>query len=258
MLPAQPLNSAPCSARCGRLAWWRACARQAPFLRECVCPPHTRCQTSARRVPGPGRSRVPRQRLAGEVLTRHRKGLAHADRRFPRLRSVDLVADCASRFPVNVIAGMLGLDAADYARFHRWYTTVIAFLGNPAGDPEVAKAGERTRVEFADYMLPIIRDRRKDPGDDLLSTLCTAEVALPRRRPAGQGRSRDRCRPPAERHARPAPRRRLRPGGARRLHPRPEDLAAPLLSCVRLIAVRHIPVMPSRPSPSRPWERSRP
>ncbi|SBV08240.1 pulcherriminic acid synthase [Streptomyces sp. MnatMP-M77] len=90
--------------------------------------------------------------------------------------SVDLVADYATRFPVNVIADMLGLDKSDYERFHGWYTAVIAFLGNLSGDAEVARAGERTRVEFAEYMLPIIRKRREAPGDDLLSTLCTAEV----------------------------------------------------------------------------------
>ncbi|WP_406147703.1 cytochrome P450 [Streptomyces anulatus] len=90
--------------------------------------------------------------------------------------SVDLVADYATRFPVNVIADMLGLDKSDYERFHGWYTAVIAFLGNLSGDSEVTRAGERTRVEFAEYMLPIIRERRKAPGDDLLSTLCTAEV----------------------------------------------------------------------------------
>ncbi|MEV6455832.1 cytochrome P450 [Streptomyces anulatus] len=90
--------------------------------------------------------------------------------------SVDLVADYATRFPVNVIADMLGLDKSDYDRFHGWYTAVIAFLGNLSGDPEVTRAGERTRVEFAAYMLPIIRERREAPGDDLLSTLCTAEV----------------------------------------------------------------------------------
>ncbi len=37
-------------------------------------------------------------------------------------------------------------------------------------------AGERTRAEFAEYMLPIIRERRENPGDDLLSVLCSAEV----------------------------------------------------------------------------------
>ncbi|MFL3868693.1 cytochrome P450 [Streptomyces bacillaris] len=96
--------------------------------------------------------------------------------RFRTTGSVDLVTDYASRFPVNVIADMLGLDKSDYDRFHGWYTAVIAFLGNLSGDQEVIRAGERTRVEFAEYMLPIIRERRQAPGDDLLSVLCTAEV----------------------------------------------------------------------------------
>ncbi|MEV2250313.1 cytochrome P450 [Streptomyces sp. NPDC050147] len=95
---------------------------------------------------------------------------------FRHTGSVDLVKGYATRFPVNVIADMLGLDKSDHARFHGWYTTVIAFLGNLAGDPEVAAAGERTRVEFAEYMIPIIRERRDNLGDDLLSTLCAAEV----------------------------------------------------------------------------------
>ncbi|MFJ4826233.1 cytochrome P450 [Streptomyces bacillaris] len=96
--------------------------------------------------------------------------------RFRTTGAVDLVTDYASRFPVNVIADMLGLDKSDYDRFHGWYTAVIAFLGNLSGDQEVIRAGERTRVEFAEYMLPIIRERREAPGDDLLSVLCTAEV----------------------------------------------------------------------------------
>ncbi|MFF9219720.1 cytochrome P450 [Streptomyces viridosporus] len=95
---------------------------------------------------------------------------------FRHTGSADLVTDYATRFPVNVIADMLGLDKTDHPRFHRWYTSVIAFLGNLSGDPEVAAAGERTRVEFAEYMLPVIRRRRENPGGDLLSTLCAAEI----------------------------------------------------------------------------------
>ncbi|GHJ35559.1 cytochrome P450 [Streptomyces sp. TS71-3] len=95
---------------------------------------------------------------------------------FRHTGSADLVSDYATRFPVNVIADMLGLDKADHERFHGWYTAVIAFLGNLSADPEVAAAGERTRVEFAEYMLPIIRERRDNLGEDLLSTLCAAEV----------------------------------------------------------------------------------
>lgn len=95
---------------------------------------------------------------------------------FRHTGSADIVRDYATRLPVTVIADMLGLDKADHARFHGWYTTVIAFLGNLSGDKEVAGAGERTRVEFAEYMIPIIRERRDNLSDDLLSTLCAAEV----------------------------------------------------------------------------------
>lgn len=90
--------------------------------------------------------------------------------------SAELISQFTARFPVNVIADMLGLDKADHDRFHRWYTSIIAFLGNLNQDPEVTAAGLRTREEFAAYMIPIIKQRRADPGDDLLSALCTAEV----------------------------------------------------------------------------------
>lgn len=95
---------------------------------------------------------------------------------FRHTGEADLVDAFATRFPVLVIADMLGLDKADHDRFHGWYTTVIAFLGNLVGDPEVAAAGDRTRQEFAEYMIPVIQERRKAPGDDLLSALCAAEV----------------------------------------------------------------------------------
>ncbi|MFI0352635.1 cytochrome P450 [Actinomadura sp. 9N407] len=89
---------------------------------------------------------------------------------------VELVGQFSTHFPINVIVDMLGLDQADHARFQRWYTSIIAFLGNLAQDPEVAEAGERTRRELAEYMLPIIARRRDEPGDDLLSRLCLAEI----------------------------------------------------------------------------------
>ncbi|GAB2978533.1 cytochrome P450 [Amycolatopsis acidiphila] len=90
--------------------------------------------------------------------------------------SVDLVADFAQHFPINVIVDMLGLDRAEHARFQRWYTSIIAFLGNLSQDPDVAADGLRTREELAEYLIPVIRERRQHLGEDLLSTLCAAEV----------------------------------------------------------------------------------
>jgi cytochrome P450 len=90
--------------------------------------------------------------------------------------SADLVEDYATHFPINVIVDMLGLDKGEHARFHRWYTSIIAFLSNLSQDPEVAADGLRTREELAAYIIPVIQDRRANPGDDLLSALCEAEI----------------------------------------------------------------------------------
>ncbi|MCP9210868.1 cytochrome P450 [Streptomyces sp. NEAU-Y11] len=89
---------------------------------------------------------------------------------------VELVSQFAGRFPVHVIVDMMGLDRGDHDTFQRWYRSVVAFLGNLSRDPEVAAEGLRTREEFAAYLLPVIRRRRAALGDDLLSSLCTAEV----------------------------------------------------------------------------------
>ncbi|WP_374936842.1 cytochrome P450 [Streptomyces sp. Ru73] len=116
---------------------------------------------------------VPLQETFQPVIERNARELIDGFRKDGR---ADLVAQFATRFPINVIVDMLGLDRADHDRFHRWYTAIIGFLGNLSQDPDVAAAGLRTQEEFAAYMLPIIRERRANPGDDLLSTLCTAEI----------------------------------------------------------------------------------
>ncbi|EME56996.1 cytochrome P450 [Rhodococcus ruber] len=88
----------------------------------------------------------------------------------------ELVSQFTSRFPINVMVDMLGLPKSDHERFRTWYFSIMAYLNNLAGDPEINAAAERTHVELREYMLPIIRERRSGDGDDLLSRLCRAEV----------------------------------------------------------------------------------
>ncbi len=90
--------------------------------------------------------------------------------------TVDLVDEFTIRFPINVIVDMLGLDKADHVRFQQWYHSIMAFLGNLTGDEDVMAQGLATKDELEAYMLPIIAQRRSNPGDDLLSTLCTAVI----------------------------------------------------------------------------------
>lgn len=96
--------------------------------------------------------------------------------RFRDARQADLVDLFATRFPVNVIVDMLGLDRSDHDRFHDWYAAVVGFFANLAQNPEVAEAGLRASRELAAYLVPVIHQRRAAPGEDLLSSLCTAEI----------------------------------------------------------------------------------
>lgn len=89
---------------------------------------------------------------------------------------VDLVDAYATRFPINVIVDMLGLPKSDHEHFHRWYTSIMGFLSNLAGDEQVTADGLRTKEEFEAYLVPVIQERRAQPGEDLLSTLCAAEI----------------------------------------------------------------------------------
>ncbi|MEU4563219.1 cytochrome P450 [Actinoplanes sp. NPDC023936] len=95
---------------------------------------------------------------------------------FRHAGEVDLVDAFTIRYPINVIVDMLGLPTSDHLLFHRWYTSIMAFLANLTQDPAVAERGLRTKDELQDYLLPRIAARRADPRDDLLSLLCTARI----------------------------------------------------------------------------------
>jgi len=96
--------------------------------------------------------------------------------KFAQAGEVDLVDQFSLRFPINVIVDMLGLDKSDHDRFNSWYHSIMAFLSNLSGDEKVTADGLKTKDELQQYMLPIIAERRNNPKDDLLSTLCTAQI----------------------------------------------------------------------------------
>jgi cytochrome P450 len=95
---------------------------------------------------------------------------------FRHCEQADLARQFATHFPVNVIVDMLGLDRSDHDRFHTWYSAVVGYFANLGQDPATAEAGLRAGRELREYLLPVIHRRRAAPGDDLLSSLCTAEV----------------------------------------------------------------------------------
>ncbi|MGW5468960.1 cytochrome P450 [Streptomyces chartreusis] len=89
---------------------------------------------------------------------------------------IDLVEQFSYPFPVTVICRLLGVPREDEARFHGWADTLAASLDpDPDADPaEHGKGAHDARMQLGMYLAGLIEERRKNPGDDMLSQLATA------------------------------------------------------------------------------------
>ncbi|MFI5819483.1 cytochrome P450 [Streptomyces rishiriensis] len=85
----------------------------------------------------------------------------------------DLLRDVAEPLPVAVIAEMLGIPEADRAPLRPWSADICGMYElNPS--QETAAKAVRASVEFSDYLRELIAERRKEPGEDLMSGLIAA------------------------------------------------------------------------------------
>lgn len=91
---------------------------------------------------------------------------------FTKGGEVDLVRQFSARYPVRVIAGMLGLPREDNDYFERLYDTLFAGMGYGKA---LYRKGAAARDELFAYLDPLIADRMANPRDDLLSKFCNAE-----------------------------------------------------------------------------------
>lgn len=89
--------------------------------------------------------------------------------RFAERGHADLVRELAFPFPIEVIAGMLGLPADDLPRFHRWAVELISIAVDIPGG---LAASEKLR----DYFASILAERRREPREDVISLLAGAEL----------------------------------------------------------------------------------
>ena len=89
---------------------------------------------------------------------------------------VDLVEAFAYPLPVRVICDLLGVPAEDQDRFKEWSDALARGL-----DPdflltqEVIDARGEAVLQFSQYFFELLADRRRAPGEDLLSRLVQAE-----------------------------------------------------------------------------------
>ncbi len=82
----------------------------------------------------------------------------------------DLLADVIERLPVAVIAELLGIPAADRPLLRPWSADMTLMFELARSEDDERRA-VRATVEFSDYLRGVVRERRRSPGDDLLSQL---------------------------------------------------------------------------------------
>ena len=81
----------------------------------------------------------------------------------------DLVAEVTSRFPVQVICGIVGVPTADHEQFNQWSIRINY-------GPLYPEEGRAASQAMRDYLEPLVEARRTTPTGDLLSELVHAEV----------------------------------------------------------------------------------
>ena len=87
--------------------------------------------------------------------------------------TIEIVSEFSSQIPIRIISNMMGLPREDEDMFVEWYQLLIAGLGFGG---EHLMRGIAARNEMWDYIDPMIKERSKQPGEDLLSRICTAEL----------------------------------------------------------------------------------
>jgi cholest-4-en-3-one 26-monooxygenase len=115
------------------------------------------------------RALEPKRATVGAIVD---ETLAAADR-----DEVDFVEEVSAIVPLAVIADMLGIPRQDWQHLFRLSNTLLG-----AADPEyqqgatLAETAERARQEFLDYFRSLSNARRREPLDDFVTVLATAEV----------------------------------------------------------------------------------
>jgi cytochrome P450 len=85
----------------------------------------------------------------------------------------DLVSDFAALLPMNVIFTMLGVPEADRLQLRTWTDQSLERDPDP---PYIPSHAIDAQLRAGSYYEELIADRRRHPGDDLISDLIAAEI----------------------------------------------------------------------------------
>lgn len=92
-------------------------------------------------------------------------------------RHVDAVTELAKPLPTRLIAKMLGIPAADQPQFVEWSDEMVAgsFVPLTAHGMRLSARSATATAAMHRSLDPLIAQRRRDPGDDVLSMMTPAD-----------------------------------------------------------------------------------
>ncbi|MEW9805388.1 cytochrome P450 [Mesorhizobium marinum] len=93
---------------------------------------------------------------------------------FPAGEAFDLLPAFATPLPITIIAEMLGVPVAMGPQLLDWSHDMVAMYTH-GRTRETELAADRAAREFSDFLRGYVAERKKAPGDDLLSLLISAQ-----------------------------------------------------------------------------------
>jgi pimeloyl-[acyl-carrier protein] synthase len=82
---------------------------------------------------------------------------------------MEVIEDLAFALPVTVLAGLLGVPESQGPTFRRWADGLLAFQGINKPSERVLLGAQTVLIEARGYLADLIAERRRTPGDDLIS-----------------------------------------------------------------------------------------
>lgn len=85
---------------------------------------------------------------------------------------IDAAVQIASPIPTDVIGSLLAVPPKDRTQLREWWDT---FLAREEGQVEVPRAAVEASRKISEYIRGLIEERRREPGDDMISLVCHSE-----------------------------------------------------------------------------------
>ncbi|MCV7389695.1 cytochrome P450 [Mycolicibacterium porcinum] len=127
-------------------------------------PAHRRMRSLLNKVFTP-RAIQSKRELVTELIDKHLSAVDPA--------GFDFVQDFSARFPVDVMTTLQGVPEGDRQQIRLW---IDDLLHREAGEIEMGEEGIKSAVDMAIYYFRLIKKRRHELGDDLISQLIESEI----------------------------------------------------------------------------------